>query len=327
MKISKNLVKFLLCIIFLYPVSGITGGVDDFKSSFKDNVKKQHDSDIERKEALLRKMRVYMDEINKRVKRGGGKTNIDLPIDINDVTDIDEKKHKNSFVDDKKPKVYAYVSGDGVNLRSAGSTNENIVGKGTFGEKVEVVVQSDNMDEIDGHKSRWVLIRKENEDEGWIFGFYLSKTKPEKKVTPDDPGTDTTASSKSGYMVPLASGNRSSNFGYRVDPITKKPGAFHSGIDIAAPEGTPIVAAATGKVTYSEFNQNGYGNLIIVTHEKDLCTYYAHQSKRLVNVGQQVNKGQLIGKVGTTGASTGNHLHFEVRKGQTALDPNQFIPR
>ena len=81
------------------------------------------------------------------------------------------------------------------------------------------------------------------------------------------------------------------------------------------------------RYSYSEFNQNGYGNLIIIQHEKELSTYYAHQYRRVATVGQQVNKGQKIGEVGTTGRSTGNHLHFEVRKGQTALDPNQFMAK
>jgi len=324
----KNLFKLLTVLIFIYPMTGLTEGIDDFKSKFSGDVKKQSDSDKERKEALLRKMRGFMDGINNRVNRGGGKTNIDLPIDMANVTDIDDKIHKNStgFDDYKKPKVYGYINGDDVNIRAAGSTNEKVVGKGEFGEKVEVTVQTDYQDEIDGKKSRWVMIRRTNDEEGWVFGIYLSKEKPEKKIQPDDTGKDSIASSKSGFQVP-ATGRVSSNFGYRVDPITKKPSCFHSGVDIAAPAGTPIYAAAAGKVSYSEFNQNGYGNLIIILHEKELSTYYAHQAQRVVSVGQQVMKGQLIGKVGSTGRSTGPHLHFEVRKGQTAVDPSQFIPR
>ena len=245
----KNLVKLLALLIILSPISGLTEGIDDFKSKFSGDVKKQSAEDKERKEALLRKMRGFIDGINGRIKKSGSKTNIDLPIDMANVTDIDDKIHKNStgFDDNKKPKVYAYFNGDDVNIRAAGSTSEKVVGKGEFGEKVEVTIQTDYIDEVDGKKSRWVMIRRTNDEEGWVFGIFLSKDKPQKKIDPSDAGADSVASSKSGYMVP-ASGRVSSNFGYRVDPISKKPSSFHSGIDIAAPQGTPIYAAAAGKV-------------------------------------------------------------------------------
>ncbi len=319
-----NFYKMFIIIFLLYPISGFTGSsVKDKSKKYKEMVKKQHSSDIERKEALLRKMRAFMDEINGVLRSSNSKTRIDMPVDIDKVEDIDDKKHKYSFKENIK-KVYAYINSSNVNIRTAPSTGERVIGLGGFAEKVEILAQTNYMETIGGIKSRWVLIRRSNanEDEGWIFGAFLSKNKPERKEKPQDK-KKIIASSKKGFLVPTE-GRRSSNYGYRIDPITKKRKSFHRGIDIAAPTGTPIKAAADGTVIRSGWSR-GYGNLTVIKHEKDLATYYAHQSKRLVRKGQKVRKGQVIGKVGSTGRSTGPHLHFEVRRGRTALNPNRFI--
>lgn len=100
----------------------------------------------------------------------------------------------------------------------------------------------------------------------------------------------------------------------------------HDGIDISAPEGTPIQAAADGVVIYSGV-QRGYGNLVILGHEGNWVTIYAHNRENLVKEGAKVRKGQVIAKVGRTGRTTGPHLHFEVRKGTTPHDPLTFLPR
>jgi murein DD-endopeptidase MepM/ murein hydrolase activator NlpD len=115
----------------------------------------------------------------------------------------------------------------------------------------------------------------------------------------------------------------SSKFGYRRDPFTKEA-RFHSGIDIAAAAGSDIKAATSGKVVISR-HMEGYGNLVAVDDGKGTVTIYAHNEKNLVNVGDQVEKGSLIGRVGSTGRSTGAHLHFEVRKDGTKIDPLAFL--
>ncbi len=98
----------------------------------------------------------------------------------------------------------------------------------------------------------------------------------------------------------------------------------HKGMDIAAPYGTKIVAAADGKVTYSGW-MGGYGNLIIITHENGIQTYYGHCSKLLAKVGDEVKAGNEIAKVGSTGFSTGNHLHFEIRKNGNQINPQKYL--
>ncbi|MBE7010050.1 MAG: hypothetical protein E7418_01000 [Ruminococcaceae bacterium] len=115
----------------------------------------------------------------------------------------------------------------------------------------------------------------------------------------------------------------SSEYGYRVHPVygTTK---YHSGLDLAAPGGTNILAAADGVVTLARWN-GGYGNCIVVDHGGGLATLYGHCQKLLVSSGQRVSKGQVIGLVGTTGVSTGNHLHFEVHNNGKVTDPWPYL--
>lgn len=99
----------------------------------------------------------------------------------------------------------------------------------------------------------------------------------------------------------------------------------HKGIDIAASNGTPIYAAADGQVVYAQYNSGGYGNLVIVSHGNGVETYYAHCSKLYVTKGQTVSAGTCLGAVGSTGYSTGNHLHFEIRKNGAQVNPQLYL--
>jgi murein DD-endopeptidase MepM/ murein hydrolase activator NlpD len=123
-------------------------------------------------------------------------------------------------------------------------------------------------------------------------------------------------------------GWKTSDFGNRFDPVYKV-WRLHAGVDIAAAGGSPIRAAAAGNVFRAGWS-GGYGNYTCLYHGtqegKGVATCYAHQSAILVSVGQQVGVGQVIGRVGTTGASTGNHLHFEVRLDGTPVDPLPWLP-
>ena len=115
----------------------------------------------------------------------------------------------------------------------------------------------------------------------------------------------------------------SSKFGYRIHPISGEK-KLHTGIDIPAPAGTPVVAANSGTVIISRYD-NSYGNMVAIDHGGGLVSFYAHNTERLVKVGDKVSKGQKISTVGTTGYSTGNHLHFEVKKNGTFVDPMNYL--
>jgi len=114
-------------------------------------------------------------------------------------------------------------------------------------------------------------------------------------------------------------GQLTSTFGARQDPVYGN-NAIHYGIDIANATGTAIYAAGDGIVTYSEYS-NSYGNVLIIDHGYGYQTVYAHCSKRLMNEGETVSKGQQIATMGCTGKSTGTHLHFEIRYNKTPINP------
>jgi murein DD-endopeptidase MepM/ murein hydrolase activator NlpD len=103
---------------------------------------------------------------------------------------------------------------------------------------------------------------------------------------------------------------------------------MHRGIDIAAPVGTPILAAAPGVVVTAGWNSGGYGNLVEIQHPDGSLTLYAHNSRILVRRGQDVQQGEQISEMGSTGYSTGPHLHFEVHpSGRGAVNPMAFLPK
>jgi murein DD-endopeptidase MepM/ murein hydrolase activator NlpD len=115
-----------------------------------------------------------------------------------------------------------------------------------------------------------------------------------------------------------------SGFGYRIDPIYKTRKA-HLGLDFAASSGTPIYATADGIVKFSGFSTNGYGNHVIINHGFGYETLYGHMVRVNASQGQQVKRGQVIGYVGSTGKSTGPHLHYEVHKSGIQIDPINFF--
>lgn len=125
-------------------------------------------------------------------------------------------------------------------------------------------------------------------------------------------------------LWPIPSSTRiTDSFGYRKDPFTRKT-QFHQGIDIGADYGASIKAAASGKIIMSE-STGGYGRTVKIDHGRGIVTLYGHASKLLVKVGQTVKKGDVIAKVGSSGRSTGPHLHFEVLLYGTPVDPIQYL--
>ena len=139
---------------------------------------------------------------------------------------------------------------------------------------------------------------------------------PVKKIVVK--GTKTPVSRGSGKLIWPARGRLTSRYGRRW-------GRLHKGIDIANSRGTPVYAADSGKVISTGYN-GGYGNLVKIDHGGGMVTYYAHLSKIVVSSGSSVSKGQLIGYMGSTGRSTGPHLHFEVRINGSPRNPISYLP-
>jgi murein DD-endopeptidase MepM/ murein hydrolase activator NlpD len=146
---------------------------------------------------------------------------------------------------------------------------------------------------------------------------------PVEIITPENaslerPRTPFRLEKKDGFLWPVA-GKITSNFG-------RRGATFHDGIDIAAPEGTPIRAIESGEVLYSD-RLRGYGNLIIIRHLGGFASVYAHNRRNRVREGQKIRRGEIIAEVGSTGRVTGPHLHFEIRKNNITRDPLYYLPR
>jgi len=132
------------------------------------------------------------------------------------------------------------------------------------------------------------------------------------------------AAQRTPFAMPVRAGVRqTSGFGTRRDPRTGGR-RMHNGVDWAGPQGTPILSTGAGTVTHAG-RQGGYGNLVIVRHDFGIETYYAHLHTINVNVGQRVSRGDRIGGMGTTGRSTGVHLHYEIRVGGRPINPMTYI--
>lgn len=127
----------------------------------------------------------------------------------------------------------------------------------------------------------------------------------------------------SGRFIRPAAGPQTSGYGMRRHPILKKS-RMHNGIDIGAKSGSPIFAAGAGKVIFAAYG-SGYGNYIVIDHGDKISTLYGHCSRLLVSAGQEVRQGQRIALVGSTGLSTGPHLHFEVRVNGKPVNPASYL--
>ena len=153
----------------------------------------------------------------------------------------------------------------------------------------------------------------------WL-ATYVPTTRPS--------GTDTTPStqapSSSGWIKPLKSYSLTSPFGMRLHPIKKK-WLMHEGIDMSAPQGTPIYAAKSGKVTTTSYQAGGAGYYVSINHGDGFSSIYMHMTHYIVKPGNYVNAGQVIGYVGSTGGSTGPHLHFGIAYNGSYVNPMNYI--
>jgi murein DD-endopeptidase MepM/ murein hydrolase activator NlpD len=157
-----------------------------------------------------------------------------------------------------------------------------------------------------------------------IFIPSASRQLPVEIITPNEPAArlppapEPFEPMRDRFLWPV-SGSINSPFGPRGS-------SFHDGVDIAAAEGTTIRAIERGEVIYSD-QLKGYGNIIIIRHGEGLISVYAHNEANLARQGQMVARGEIIARVGSTGRVTGPHLHFEIRKNNTAQDPLRYLPQ
>ena len=160
---------------------------------------------------------------------------------------------------------------------------------------------------------------KAAEYQEWL-ATYVPTTRPS--------GTDTTPSdqapSSSGWVKPLKSYTLTSPFGMRLHPILGYE-RMHNGVDMAAPAGTPIYAAKSGKVTVTSYQAGGAGNYVSINHGDGFSSIYMHMTRYIVTKGQYVSAGQVIGYVGNTGLSKGNHLHFGISYKGEYVNPMKYI--
>jgi murein DD-endopeptidase MepM/ murein hydrolase activator NlpD len=128
------------------------------------------------------------------------------------------------------------------------------------------------------------------------------------------------------FALPVVTAKVSSRFGYRRDPFNPNINNFHSGLDLSAPVGTPVIASADGIIEFRGRN-GGYGNTVIIRHKDGYKTVYAHCSTTIGEVGQEVKMGTVIGSVGRTGTATGAHLHFEVMHRGKFINPESALQK
>lgn len=193
-----------------------------------------------------------------------------------------------------------------------------------FTEKDSIMERTSHLDkEMEANKQR--IFKEESEKNERLAKEKSEKEAKEKdteKQKKDTQDANTSSVDTEGWIRP-ASGRISSSYGYRVHPVTGEKDSLHAGTDIAG--GGAIVASRAGTVTSAEFSDT-YGYSVIIDHGDGYSTLYAHMQANLsVAPGQSVSQGQQLGIMGTTGRSTGVHLHFEVRKDGATIDPMNFI--
>ena len=202
---------------------------------------------------------------------------------------------------------YKIAESSGINLKSFKKTiNQNI----DKHKNSEVISMSESL--FDSKKYKLIDNKIKNLDDSYVFlEQFFYKKNSENKTYPSG--------------VPIKKGSRSSNFGWRIDPFTKIK-TFHEGTDFVAKTGEPILAAAGGFVIFAGSHYQ-YGKMIDIDHGNGLSTRYAHANKLLVNVGQLVLPGEKIALVGSTGRSTGPHLHYEIRMNNIPRNPNRYLSK
>ena len=189
------------------------------------------------------------------------------------------------------------------------------------GEEFEALI--DKSEELQSDLMKQIA-QKEKDLKAAEYKEWLATYVPTTRPSGTDTTPSTQAPSSSGWIKPLKSYSFTSAFGMRVHPISKK-WKMHEGVDLSAPQGTPIYAAKSGKVTTTSYQASGAGYYVSINHGDGFASIYMHMTHYIVKPGDYVSAGQVIGYVGSTGASTGPHLHFGISYNGTYVNPMNYI--
>lgn len=201
---------------------------------------------------------------------------------------------------------------------------ENIIAKALLDEQKRIAKEEERIKREEERKKQEEAEEAEETDEDGEEGQQADATKKPEGTPKPTTAPDVGAVSPTGFRWPLPiAGRITSHFGNRVSPTTGAS-SYHQGIDIGVAAGTNILAAKSGKVVTAAYSA-GAGNYVMINHGGGIFTVYMHASSLVVKVGDEVAQGQLIAYVGSTGISTGNHLHFGISVGGSYVDPEKFV--
>ena len=189
------------------------------------------------------------------------------------------------------------------------------------GEEFEALI--DESEELQSDLMKQIA-KKEKDLKAAEYQEWLATYVPTTRPSGTDTTPSTQAPSSSGWIKPLKSYSLTSPFGMRVHPISKK-WKMHEGVDMSAPQGTPIYAAKSGKVTTTSYQEGGAGYYVSINHGDGFSSIYMHMTHYIVKPGDYVAAGQVIGYVGSTGGSTGPHLHFGISYNGSYVNPMNYI--
>ncbi|GMO60695.1 MAG: hypothetical protein Ta2D_06300 [Rickettsiales bacterium] len=302
----KTLLFYFICVNFVFASS--IQEIRDFNKKEKDKVKESGVVDVKKfgTDEKDEVKKYYQDEkIKLQTTYSNGK-----PENISEYINgkkegkdqwfysNGKKKYDTPYKNDKKNGEEIVYYEDGTTIKE-----KNIYQDDKLIEKVLYYPSGTKEAEISDKKEKW-----------WFEDGNVDKEQEKIKVKTDN----------SDFIVPLNNATTSSVFGERSDPIYffKKQ---HKGKDYSAPYGTPIFATADGMVQFAGWNNGGYGNLVTIKHKDGFLSKYAHQSRILTKIGKPIKQGEIIGYVGSTGKSTGNHLHFEILKNNVVINPDKVL--
>ncbi|MGL5352067.1 MAG: peptidoglycan DD-metalloendopeptidase family protein [Clostridium sp.] len=246
--------------------------------------------------------------------------NVDCKIDLKEAkVGIDEIKTKEEISEE----IYdtSITQGDLLNIEiKVRETNEEEISAGT------TVIDDDSMylgqiQEVEGESGKKLVHKEVTYNNGEVIETNVLK----EDIIAQPKNTVIHKGSRNPYNDGIAFLNRPTRGGFTTSDFGARWESFHKGIDIAGNIGDDVMAAIDGEVIYAQYNNGGYGNLIMLKHEDEMVTYYAHLNNIYVSVGDKVEKGEKIGAVGNTGFSTGPHLHFELRVNDNPVNPANYI--